>query len=246
MLVPVGVIAQAASVAAYPFLARLFAEGRHRDLADAVDRALRWVLVLSMAATAVLMAMSIPIVRVLFERGSFTPSDTGATAAGLFFYALAVPIWGVLQIVNRAFYARRDMWTPVVVGTVATVVAIPVYFGLQRTSGLVGVALASVLALGLYTAVMVWRWYTIPEVDGSPASVVESAARAVPLVVIGGGAAFLGAWGIPAVAGAGFFAALVGTLVGSALFAGVALGLGGLLYDWLAGRAAGAPPTPDG
>ena len=38
MLVPVGVIAQAAGVAAYPFLARLYAEGRARDMADTVDR----------------------------------------------------------------------------------------------------------------------------------------------------------------------------------------------------------------
>jgi putative peptidoglycan lipid II flippase len=246
MLVPVGVIAQAASVAAYPFLARLFAEGRHRELAAAVDRALRWVVVLSMAATALLMAMSIPIIRVLFERGSFSPADTSATAAGLFFYALSVPVWGVLQIINRAFYARRDMWTPVIVGTVATVLAVPMYFGLQRSSGLVGVAIASVLALGLYTAVMVWRWYTMPDVDGAPASVVESAARAVPLVVIGGGAAFLAGWGIPTLAGAGFFPALVAALTGGALFAGVALGLGGVLYDWLSRSRVESPaPSPE-
>ena len=36
MLVPVGVIAQAAGVATYPFLARLVAEGKHREMAHAV------------------------------------------------------------------------------------------------------------------------------------------------------------------------------------------------------------------
>ena len=52
MLVPVGVIAQAAGVAAYPFLARLIAEGRHHDMAEAVSRALRYIVVLSLTATA--------------------------------------------------------------------------------------------------------------------------------------------------------------------------------------------------
>jgi putative peptidoglycan lipid II flippase len=233
MLVPVGVIAQAAGVAAYPFLARLFAEGRHQELAATVDRALRWVLVLSMAAAALLMAMSIPIIRVLFERGSFTVDDTVQSAAGLFFYALAVPLWGGLQILNRAFYARKDMWTPVVIGTVMTVLAVPVYIVLQRTQGLEGVALASVIALGSYTAALAWRWYSDTAVDGSFASVIESAARAVPLTVIGGAAAFLAAWGIPQLLGDSFFPALLGTLAGGALFAVVAVGLGGALYGWL-------------
>ena len=117
MFVPVGVIAQAAAVAAYPFLARLFAAGRESAMADAVDRALRWVLALSIAAAALVASLSVPIIRVLFERFEFTPADTTATAAGLFFFALAIPIWGVLQVLTRAFYARGEMWTPVALGT---------------------------------------------------------------------------------------------------------------------------------
>ncbi|MDH3236841.1 MAG: murein biosynthesis integral membrane protein MurJ [Alphaproteobacteria bacterium] len=240
MLVPVGVIAQAASVAAYPFLARLFAEGRERELAATVDRALRWVIVLSMAAAALLMAMSVPIIRILFERAAFTVADTAASAAGLFFYALAVPIWGALQILNRAFYARRDMWTPVVVGTAMTVLAIPIYIVLQRGYGLDGVAMASVISLGLYAAALGWRWYAHPQVEGRFDRVVESAGRAVPLTVIGGAGAFGTAWSIEWLLGAGFLATLVGAIAGGAVFASLALGLGTKLYDWLTPTATSA------
>jgi peptidoglycan biosynthesis protein MviN/MurJ (putative lipid II flippase) len=125
------------------------------------------------------------------------------------------------------------MWTPVVVGTIATVVAIPVYVALQRASGLVGVALASVISLGLYTAALGWRWYTTTDVHGAPTLVAESAARAVPLTVIGGGVAFVAAWGIPKLLGGGFFPALLGTIIGAVAFGGAALGLGGALYGWL-------------
>ena len=106
MFVPVGVIAQAAAVAAYPFLARLFAEGQKRRMADTVDRALRWVLALSIGAAALVAAMSLPIVRLLFERYEFLPADTEDTAGALFFLALAIPVWGGLQVLTRAFYAR--------------------------------------------------------------------------------------------------------------------------------------------
>ena len=47
MLVPVGLIAQAAGVAAFPFLARLFAAGEIGKMQRTVDRALRYVLAAS-------------------------------------------------------------------------------------------------------------------------------------------------------------------------------------------------------
>ncbi|NIR35461.1 MAG: hypothetical protein GWO22_05395, partial [Actinobacteria bacterium] len=78
---------------------------------------LRYVLVLSMAAAGLLAALTVPVIQALFERNEFTPADTAASAQGLFFYAFAVPIWGGLQVLSRAFYATRDMWTPVAVGT---------------------------------------------------------------------------------------------------------------------------------
>lgn len=223
MFVPVGVIAQAAAVAAYPFLARLFAAGARVGMADAVDRALRWVLALSIGATALVAALSLPTVRVLFERFEFTPSDTEATAQALFFFALAIPIWGGLQILTRAFYAAREMWTPVVVGSVATVFAVPVYWVLQRGFGLRGVAFASVLALGAYTVVLAAVWYRKPGHAGRLATVVDTAGRAVLPAAAGGFLAFAVSWASRQVLGESFVSALIAIVLGVAAFAGTAL-----------------------
>ena len=159
MLVPVGVIAQAAGVATYPFLARLVAEGRHREMAAAVARALKFVMVLSLAAAAALVALSIPVVRVLYERGSFGAADTVATAGTVVLFALGIPLWGLQQILARGFYAREQMWAPVVVGTLATGAAIPIYWGLQRAMGAEGLALASTLSILIYTLGLAVIWY---------------------------------------------------------------------------------------
>jgi putative peptidoglycan lipid II flippase len=159
MLVPVGVIAQAAGVAAYPFLARLVAEGKHREMAEAVSRALRYIVVLSLAAAAALMALSVPAVRLLYERGSFDAADTAATAGTVVFFALGVPMWGIQQILARGFYAREDMWTPVIVGTLATAAAVPIYWGLHEAMGVEGLALASSIAITLYTTALAVIWY---------------------------------------------------------------------------------------
>lgn len=256
MLVPVGVIAQAAGVAAYPFLARMFAEGRLHEMKNTVDKALRYVLVLSMAATALVAAMTIPIVRSLFERGEFTKQSTIGTAEALFFYSFAIPVWGGLQILNRAFYARREMWTPVVVGTAATIAAVPLYVILQSTFGLRGVALASTLALAIYTGILASVWYGEADGPGRAARLSTNTGRAVPLVVTGGLSAFGIAYGIERLVDFGTMGSLLTTIVsavtvvlGTAVFLGVAIVLGTLLHDWLMSRynqrAAGSDITVD-
>jgi putative peptidoglycan lipid II flippase len=240
MLVPVGVIAQATAVAAYPFLARLYAEGRLYEMKNTVDKALKFVLVLSMAAAALVAAMTIPIVRALFERGEFTAASTVGTAEALFFYAFAIPVWGGLQILNRAFYARREMWTPVVVGSAATIAAIPLYVVLQNTFGLRGVALASTLTLAIYTGILGTVWYG--EGDGSQRvrRLASETGRAVPLAVLAGFAAFGAAYGLASLIDLTTAGSTITTLIsagivlaGTAVFAGVALVLGSLLYHWL-------------
>jgi putative peptidoglycan lipid II flippase len=237
MFVPVGVIAQAAAVAAYPFLARLFAGGEVGRIAATVDRALRWVLVLSIGAAAAIAALSLPAIRVLFERYEFTTADTEATSAALFFFAFAIPIWGALQVLTRAFYARQEMWTPVVVGSATTVVALPLYWGLQRGFGLRGVAVASVLALGAYTAALATIWYRMPAHAGRVGAVADSAGRAVIPATTAGFAAYAVAWASLETLGGGFVAALIALILGAGAFTGVALAI----TTWMGRRL---PPTP--
>jgi len=231
MFVPIGVVAQAAGVAAYPFLARLFAEGKTRLLADTVDRTMRWVLALSILAAGAIASLSLPTIRVLFERSAFEPGDSVAAASALFFYALAIPIWGGLQILTRAFYARRQMWTPVVVGTIATILALPTYWAMQRSFGLEGVAAASVIALAGYTVALGVIWYRAADHRGRASVVAASAGRTVPLAVIGGVTAWAAAAGTEAALGDSFLASVTTTLVGYSAYAVVALAVAIALYE---------------
>ena len=195
MLVPVGVIAQAAGVATYPFLARLVAEGRHREMAAAVGRAVRYIVVLSLAAAAALMALSTPAIRALYERGSFDAVDTAMTAGTLVFFALGIPMWGAQQIYARGFYAREEMWAPVVIGTAATVVAFPIYWSLQHQVGVDGLALASSIAITLYTIALGAEWYRRTGWEHLP-PVLVTTAKALPHAAVGGAGAWLLADGL--------------------------------------------------
>jgi len=234
MFVPIGVIAQAAAVAAYPTLARLFAEGNRPELLRTVNKALRYVLALSLGAAGIVAALTVPTIRILFERYAFTAEDTEAVASVLFMYAFGIPVWGALQIITRAFYAKREMWTPVIVGTALTLVAIPAYFIAVNALGAPGVALTSVLTLASYTGVLFWIWFRPKDARSGFSEVALNAGRAIPLVVPASLAAGGVAWVLlNGIAGPPFVAALIALAGGMAVYAGVVLGIGSFLYDWL-------------
>jgi putative peptidoglycan lipid II flippase len=157
-MVPVGVIAQAAGVAAFPFLARLAARGDDSELIETTGRAARKTLFVASAATAILVVLARPAVRLLYQYGEFTGDDADLVARLLMIYAFSIPAWGMHQILVRHFYAKRRMWTPVVIGTAFTLAAIPIWLGLHAILGIEGFALASTLVISGYALAMLIAW----------------------------------------------------------------------------------------
>jgi putative peptidoglycan lipid II flippase len=157
-MVPVGVIAQAAGVAAFPFLARLAAGGDDVELARTTGRAARNTVFVAAAATAALIVLARPLVRLLYQYGEFTSANTELVASLLILYAFSIPAWGLHQILSRHFYAKRKMWTVVLIGTAGTVVAIPIWLGLYSAMGERGFALASTVVMTAYALALLVAW----------------------------------------------------------------------------------------
>ncbi len=198
MLVPIGVIAQAAGVAAYPYLSRLAEEGKLAELTTTLARALKYVIVFSLLAMSAMLALSVPIIKVLFERGLFDSADTVASAGALVFYAIGIPFWGVQQLLARGFYARRQMWAPVVIGSFATVLALPIYFILKELMEVEGIALASTISIALYTVVLAVVWLNRTSTSVLPGFAKTTGRALGPTVAAG-----LAAWGVAWVIGEG-------------------------------------------
>ncbi len=158
-MLPIGVVAQAAGVAAFPFLARLAARGDTLGLHRTTGNAARATVFVSAAASALMIAVAEPLVRVLFAYGAFTTADASAVAELLTIYALAIPLWGIHQIVSRHFYAQGRMWLPVIIGTAALVPTIPMWLVGRANWGLRGMAAASTLSMLLYAGALLVAWW---------------------------------------------------------------------------------------
>ncbi len=159
MMVPVGAVAQAAGVASYPYLAELVAKQDRVRFDETLNLALRNILVILIPVSTWMMVVAEPTVRLIFQQGHFSPTDTETTARILRILLTVVVCWGFFQVLGRAFYAHEDTLTPVVLGTGVTLLSVGIYFHLVRCCRADGVALASCVSITLYTVVLglVWR-----------------------------------------------------------------------------------------
>lgn len=165
MLLPQGVIAQSVATAVFPTFSALTARGEKAELRRTLGQTLGAVLFLALPATVGLVMLRLPVVRIIFERGEFTPQDSAATAWALLFYALGLVAHSLVEIVTRAFYALHDTLTPVLVGGGAmvlnvafsliliNVVGSPDSLGMGAFGGL---ALANTLATTLEGFGLLW------------------------------------------------------------------------------------------
>lgn len=82
------------------------------------------------------------LVRLVFQRGAFSPQDAQTTAELVQVYMLAVVPAGILLVLTRALHARRKMRLTLMLGVVNTIVYILSAFICTRTLGLKGLPMA--------------------------------------------------------------------------------------------------------
>jgi putative peptidoglycan lipid II flippase len=154
MRVPLGVVGQAVGVASFPFLAQLYSEGRFDELNRTLDSTLRGLILLLVPLSALTIAESRPLVYFVYSHTRLRPADLDATATTLMLFSLGLFAWGAQSIVARGFYAARDTLTPAVVGTLLTVLNLPIYWALVRRFEYAGLALASSIGIVVYTLIL--------------------------------------------------------------------------------------------
>lgn len=223
-MLPVGIIAQAAGVASFPFLARLVAGGRNEEADRTTVRALRASVVISVGAGALVFAAARPLVRLVFQWGLFDAGDSVTVSRLLALFALSIPAWAIHQVVVRWFYAHRRMWLPVIVGTAATALAIPVTLLLFERTGLEGIALGSTIVMWTYTIALVVSWK--PGERSQRKLLIDMFTR---LVLVGLVAAMAGRFVVGLVFDGSLGSAAITILTSTAVVGVVLVGLGSLL-----------------
>ena len=118
---PIGVFGVALSIAMLPVLARQAAQKNIMAMKNTMVSSLTMVFALTLPATAGLIILAEPIIRLIFEHGAFTSVDTIATAQTLSLYAIGLFAYSANKILVPAFYALDKTQYPVIASFLAII-----------------------------------------------------------------------------------------------------------------------------
>ena len=219
-MLPQGIFAVAVTTVLFPTLARLAARGDQPGLRRALDRGLRQIAFLLVPAGLVSIVLADPIVRLVYERGEFTASDTIVVADCLQAYSIGLVFTGWMLILNRSFYALQSNWIPTVValgavGLNAALNAVFYRFGIWG----IPLATAAVNIAGSIALLVMMRRRAGLENVGRTVGVV---ARIALAGAVAAGVGFLAWYGLDDALGRSVGAQLVSVSAG--------LGAAGLVY----------------
>jgi len=110
---PLGVVAVALGTAALPSFSAQAVRGAYAELRHSLSFAVRLTNSMVLPATVGLMVLATPIVSVLFQRGAFGPAEVRSTAQALCAFALGLWPVSMARLVVPAFYSMEDARTPV-------------------------------------------------------------------------------------------------------------------------------------
>jgi len=156
LYLPIGLFGVALGTIATAGLARRAAVGDMDGLRATLRQSLSMLAYLTLPATVGLQALGVPVVRLLYERGRFAPSDTHATATALFLYSFGLVGYTGVKVLAPAFYALSAPRVPLLASALAVatnlVVVLLGYGHLGFRAVALGTALGSLLNAGLLLA----------------------------------------------------------------------------------------------
>ena len=111
-MLPQGVFAVAIATVLFPTFSRLATRGDTEGLRNVQGSGTRQMLLLLVPCAALMMVLSEPITRIIYQRGEFDAAQTDLVSEALFFFALSLPFAGVNLILIRTFFSLQRPWTP--------------------------------------------------------------------------------------------------------------------------------------
>ncbi len=156
MNMPLGIFVAAIATVIYPLLTQQALEKDKPSLQAAVDKGLNMIAFLALPATVGLIVLSEPIIRLLFESGSFDAEATRITAYALVYISPGLLFMGFNMLLTRAFYAMNEVKKPLIAALISIVVNIIASVLLMPYLSHGGLALANSLAAAVNTIILAW------------------------------------------------------------------------------------------
>jgi len=145
MDLPVRLFGTPIGQAALPTLSSQKAKGNLTDFQKTLISSLNQILYLALPATAIILILRVPLVRLAYGAKSFPWHATILTAKTVGIFSLAIFSQATIQLLVRSFYALHDTKTPFLIGTFSVVlnVILAIILTFKLGWGILGLAAAT-------------------------------------------------------------------------------------------------------
>ena len=143
---PLGMIGIALGVVLLPEVTRLVRRDDAKGASDSMVRGMELGLLITLPAAVAMMVIPEPIITVLFQRGEFTADDAYQTGMALRGFALGLPGYVLIKVLQPGFFARENTRAPMMMAGITVLVNIVVSLLLFAPLGHVGIAIATTIA----------------------------------------------------------------------------------------------------
>jgi putative peptidoglycan lipid II flippase len=140
----------------FPTISRLAARDDIAGMQRTLAFGLRQILFMLLPASAFLLVLAEPVVRLAFQRGEFDAASTTLTAEALVFFAIGLAFNGASLLVIRAFFSLQLPWLATRVALLGVVLNAALDAALYRPLGTGGIPLATSISSAVTFAVMLY------------------------------------------------------------------------------------------
>lgn len=186
---PLGMLAVSIATALLPRFSATLARGEQKRFSAQLVNGISAAVFVLLPATVGLYAIGPQIIRLFFEHGRFTATDTLRTAHVLFFYAVGILPYGLVYLFTRAYYALGQTRVPLVASSCAVAANIAfdlLLVGPMREGGL---ALATSISGGVSATILALFLWKRCRLD-------RKLFVQLAKIMLGAGIVFVAAWAV--------------------------------------------------
>jgi putative peptidoglycan lipid II flippase len=136
---PQGIFSVAIATVLFPTLARFANRGEIGNLRATMANGMRQILFVLLPAAAAILALSDPMIRLVYQRGAFDPAQTALVATALFWFAFSLPTNGLYLLQTRTFFSLQRPWMATGIAGLDLVVSTLAALALYKPFGVGGI-----------------------------------------------------------------------------------------------------------
>lgn len=152
---PLGMIGIGFGMVLLPEITRLLNTDKEKEARATMVNGLELAMILTVPAAIALMVIPREIISVIFERGDFTPSDSIQTGRALAAFAVGLPGYVLIKVLQPGYFARENTKSPMWMAGITVLVNIVFSLLLFPFFQHVGIAIATSIAAWV-NVILLW------------------------------------------------------------------------------------------